>query len=122
MKLVNELTFPVGYHDFHDDTQINFQLNRWYSLGYFEFEKTREIGQQVISLSDWKEVLESFGEQATRDGKFLEAAFCYRAAEFFTLPSDPDKEDLYTRFTTRLYAAVEGEIFRRISVPYEDAF
>lgn len=119
---MDELTFPVGYHNFHDDKHINYQLNRWYSLGYFEFEKTSEIGQQVSGLSDWKEVLESFGEQATLNGTLLEAAFYYRAAEFFTLPSDPDKDELYNRFTARFYAAVEGDNFKKVSIPYEDTF
>jgi len=120
--LVDELTFPVGYHNFHEDKHINYQLNRWYSLGYFEFEKTSEIGQQITGFSDWKEVLGSCGEQATLDGNLLEAAFYYRAAEFFTLPSDPDKDELYNRFTARFYAAVQGDYFKKVSIPYEDTF
>ena len=119
---MNDLHFPVGYHDFHDDKHINFQLNRWHSLGYFELDKTRQVGQQVAGLSDWKGVLGSFGEPATLDGNLLEAAFYYRAAEFFTLPTDPDKDDLYNRFTARFYAAVEGCGFYKESIPYENAF
>jgi len=29
--------FPVGYHPFHAVKIINFQLNRWHSLGYARF-------------------------------------------------------------------------------------
>ncbi len=116
---MQEINFPVGYQDFHEHKHINFQLNRWYSLGYFELEKTKQIGQQVVGLSDWKEVLVSYGERATLDGDMLEAAFLFRAAEFFTLPSDPDKTELYDRFTNRFYGAVEETEFERISIPYQ---
>ena len=34
----NRFTFPVGYHDFHKVKIIDFQLDRWYSLGYARFE------------------------------------------------------------------------------------
>jgi len=119
---VNEFTFPVGYHDFHDDKHINFQLNRWYSLGYFDLEKTRQVGQEVINLSDWKGVLVPYGEQATLAGNFLEAAFFFRAAEFFSLSSDPDKDELYDRFSARFYAAVEDAEFERVSIPYQGTY
>ena len=39
--------FPVGYHDFHKDQGFNFQLNRWYSMGYISFEDLKEAGQNL---------------------------------------------------------------------------
>jgi len=50
----------------------------------------------------------------------MNAAFYYRAAEFFKLPSDPDKESLYDRFVDIFYQkAFVGETFERFLVPYE---
>lgn len=46
--------FPVGYHDFHKDPGFNFQLNRWYSMGYIAFEDLKEAGQKINSLEEWK--------------------------------------------------------------------
>ena len=116
---MQEIIFPVGYQDFHADKHINFQLNRWYSLGYVELDRTTQIGQQVIGLSDWKQVLVSYAEQATLQGDLLEAAFLFRAAEFFTAPSESDKAELYDRFTNRFYAAVEENGWERLSIPYQ---
>jgi len=31
-------TFPVGYRDIHRIKIVNYQLNRWHSLGYYRLE------------------------------------------------------------------------------------
>ena len=41
----SKFTFPVGYHEFHKVHAFNFQLNRWYSMGYAKFEDMKEAGQ-----------------------------------------------------------------------------
>ena len=45
----NEITFPIGYHDFHKDRGFNFQLNHWHSIGFARFE------DMVFSLTRWAE-------------------------------------------------------------------
>ncbi len=37
-RLMSRFTFPVGYHDIHRIKIVNYQLNRWHSLGYCRFE------------------------------------------------------------------------------------
>jgi len=114
--------FPAGYHDFNPDKHLNFQLNRWYSLGYFDLERTREIGQRVSGLADWQEILVAYAEAALQSGNRLAAAFYFRAAEFFALPGDPAKLELYDRFSQCFYQAVEGESVTRVEIPYQDGF
>ncbi len=48
----NKFAFPVGYHDFHKDQTFNFQLNRWYCMGYAVFEDLEEAGQKINSFED----------------------------------------------------------------------
>ena len=43
----NKITLPVGYHQFHKKQLYNFQLNRWYSLGYARFEDMLEAGKNI---------------------------------------------------------------------------
>lgn len=50
----SKFTFPVEYHEFHKDHTFNFQLNRWYSMGYARFEDMKEAGQKINSLKEWK--------------------------------------------------------------------
>jgi pimeloyl-ACP methyl ester carboxylesterase len=112
--------FPVGYYPFHKVKIINFQLNRWYSLGYTRLEDMKEAGRQLRTFDDWKRVMISLAQKAESEKRWINAAFYYRAAEFFVLPSDPDKELLYKRFSDIFYfKAFAGEPIERHWVPYE---
>lgn len=114
--------FPVGYHAFHPVTIINFQLNRWYSFGYARLEDMQWAGERIRTFGDWKGVMTGLAEKAVSEERWINATFCYRAAEFFVLPSDPDKELLYDRFID-LFSnkALVGEPIERHHVPYEGA-
>jgi hypothetical protein len=98
---------------------MNFQLNRWYSLGYWIEAEARRAGRKVRELSDWKPELIGLAERAAAEGRRLAAAFGYRAAEFFTHPDDPDKIPLYDRFHDQFYSAVQGASVEQCSVPFQ---
>lgn len=115
--------FPVGYHDLHRIKIINFQLNRWYSLGYARLEDMVNAGQRIKTADDWKDEMISQAEIALKEGRIMNGAFYYRAAEFFTLPSDPDKLKLYNQFTDLFYGTVFAEDqMERAIVPFEKDF
>ena len=112
--------FPVGYHTFNPVKIINFQLNRWYSLGYARVEDVKSAGEQIRTFDDWKRVMTGLAEKAVSEERWINAAFYYRAAEFFVLAVDPDKELLYDRFSDIFYnKAFAGEPIERHWVPYE---
>lgn len=115
--------FPVGYHALHPVKIINFQLNRWYSLGYARLEDVKWAGVQIRTFDDWKGVMTGLAEKAVSDERWINAAFYYRAAEFFVFPSDPDKERLYDRFSSLVYEkAFAGEPIERSLVPYGGSY
>ncbi len=115
-----EFTFPVGYYDLHKTKIIDYQLNRWHSLGYVRLEDMVEAGQRIRGLDDWKGVMVNLAQTALADGRLMDGTFHYRAAEFFTHPTDPDKVDLYWRFNDLLYRELfVDEPFERHDVPYE---
>lgn len=109
---------PVGYHPFNKDHSINFQLNRWHSMGYWTKEETASAGAGISGLADWKRGLLSLAERQSAQGRFLAAAFAYRAAEFFTHPNDAAKIPLYDAFHERFYAAVTDDRLKTHSIPY----
>jgi len=115
-------TFPVGYHRFHKKQLFNFQLNRWYSLGYVRFDDMREAGSHVTSFVDWKREMLRLADRALAENRLMNAAFYYRAAEFYTMSNDPDKEILYDRFIDLFYRAFERDRIARHLVPYQGAF
>jgi pimeloyl-ACP methyl ester carboxylesterase len=115
-------TFPVGYHRFHGKQLFNYQLNRWHSFGYARFEDMEEAGQRIEDFDDWKRVMVELAERALTEGRLMNAAFYYRAAEFYTFRDDPDKEPLYDKFSEFFYEVFGGEGIERIEVPYGDNF
>lgn len=114
-------TYPVGYHRFHKDQLFNFQLNRPYSLGYARLEDLTAAGQRIATFDEWKTEMLRLATVALSDGRLMNAAFYYRAAEFYTFPEAPDKQSLYDRFSELFYRAFEKHGIERIRVPYGQA-
>ncbi|WP_414468312.1 alpha/beta fold hydrolase [Methanobacterium sp. ACI-7] len=118
---MKKLNFPVGYYDFHKEKIMNFQLNRWYSLGYTDFEETKEVAKRIHKFEDWKPEMIQLAQKSLNENRFISAAFYFRAAEFFTLPYDPDKDKLYDKFIDLFYnAAFKDEPLERFHIPYRD--
>ena len=95
--------FPVGYIKMHNVKIIDFQLNRWYSFGYARLEDMKEAAERIKGLPDWKDEMVRQADKALVENRIINATFYYRAAEFFTHPSDPDKKVLYEKFKDLFY-------------------
>jgi pimeloyl-ACP methyl ester carboxylesterase len=120
---MRQFTFPVGYHDLHKTKIIDYQLNRWHSLGYVRLEDMRLAGQNIRSLDDWKSQMVRLADKALTEGRLMDGAFLYRAAEFFAHPSDPDKKRLYDKFITLFYdELMASEPLQRFKIPYGSAY
>ena len=120
---MNSFTFPVGYHSLHKIKIIDYQLNRWYALGYARLADMRQAATQLKTLADWKGVMTQLAEQALAEGRVMNGAFYYRAAEFFTHPTDPDKQALYAKFIDLFYHKLfVDEPLQRHQVPYGHAY
>jgi hypothetical protein len=117
-----EFPFPVGYHQLHEKQLFNFQLNRWYSLGYARFEDMQEAGRRINSFSNWKVEMLRQAEKAMSEDRLMNATFYYRAAEFYTSQDDPDKALLYDRFIELFYKVFRAEGIERSTMRYDGAF
>ncbi|MGB0384314.1 MAG: alpha/beta fold hydrolase [Ardenticatenaceae bacterium] len=115
--------FPVGYHRLHKTKIIDYQLNRWHSLGYTRLEDMRDAAPRIKGLPDWKDEMVRQAEKAMNEGRLMNSAFYYRAAEFFTHPTDPDKKALYDKFIDLFYNDLfANEPIERVTIPYGDAY
>jgi len=122
MKYNQSTSFPVGYHKFHEKQLYNFQLNRWYSIGYARFEDMLEAGKNIKKYADWKIEIIRIADRALSENRLMNAAIYYRSAEFFTLPEDLDKELLYDKFSELFYRAFEEDKIQRFKIPYEGSY
>ncbi|MCW0483637.1 alpha/beta hydrolase [Gaoshiqia sediminis] len=118
----HKFEFPVGYEKFHNKQLFNFQLNRPYAFGYARLQDMREAGRKISSFSDWKREMLGQAEKAVSEGRLLNAAFYFRAAEFYTKSDDPDKSVLYDKFIDLFYTVFEEDEIEEHIVPYEGAY
>lgn len=123
------MQFHTGYYDFNENPGMNFQLNRFYSMGILEKEELMEIGRQVTDFATWIALFTAAGEQAEAEGSHLRAALFYRAAQFYTLNDARDengaslKEVLYEKCMAHYdahYRNVEGMHYERI--PFQNGY
>jgi len=98
MDKKSKFVFPVGYHKFHKKQVFNFQLNRWYSLGYSSFEDIKDVGHKIKTFQDWISEMVKLGEKAESENRLISAAFYYRAAEFYILQENSEKRQMYDKF------------------------
>lgn len=122
MPTDQSVAFPVGYEMFHRKQLFNFQMNRPYSFGYARLEDLKEAGPKIRSFNDWKTEMVSLAKKAIEEGRLVNAAFYYRAAEFYVKSADPEKELLYDTFIERFYEAFRHDKIERFTVPYDHAF
>jgi len=115
--------FPVGYHRFHPKRIFNFQLNRWYSLGFARYDDFADLGKKIKNFEDWRREMIQLAEAAEKEERFTNAALYFRGAEFYTFEGDvPDKLSLYDRFRENFRRAFPRSEEERIMVPYGGAF
>ena len=114
--------FPVRYHKFHRNQLFNYQLNRWYSLGYADFEDLVDAGKKIKTFAEWNRIMLLLAEKAMDENMLLRAAFYYRAAEFYLLSDISEKELLYDKFNSIFYEAIKNDDVEKIEVPYQESF
>lgn len=83
--------FPVGFHDFHKDEGLNFQLNRFYASGILSYDEINEIGSRITGFDVWIKLFLELAEKAKLQGDMEKCALCYRAAQFYTLGNEKDE-------------------------------
>ncbi|MCD6424112.1 MAG: alpha/beta fold hydrolase [Anaerolineales bacterium] len=113
-----KITFPIGFHSFHKDQASNFQLNRWYSLGYGRLEDLEMAGAQINNPENWKTTMLAQAEKAVSESRFLNAAYYFRAAEFFLAQNDPDKIPIHQNFIRYFIEVFENDGHILIETPY----
>jgi pimeloyl-ACP methyl ester carboxylesterase len=115
-------TLPVGYYKFHRKQLFNFQLNRWHSLGYARFEDMLRAGRVIKDFASWKTEMIRLAEEAETDNRLMNAAFYYRAAEFYILTETEEKKELYDKFIDLFDRAFRDDSIERFEVPYQGKY
>lgn len=113
--------FPVGYYKFHPKQLYNFQLNRWHSLGYLPYDALAAAGKRISDFAAWISVMHALAESALAAGELVQAAFYFRAAEFYTIPA-AEREALYERFSDLFHRAFTSDKIETHEAPYAGSY
>lgn len=116
------MELPTGYEKFHKNKFLNYQLNRWYSLGFARREDIREIGQSIKSFEDYINAFSHAADTAKKEGRLKNAATYIRASEFLIPPDDERKIPVYKTFIELFDHAFADEGFERHNIPYNDSY
>ena len=100
---MSAFTYPVGYHTFNSDLQMNFTLNRfWAWVGEDKMlEELKQYGPTLTNYDEWIRQLLVLGERAYAEDRALAGAYYLRSAEFFMSMDDPRRAAARQRFLTQ---------------------
>ena len=116
------MEFPVGYHRFLKNKFLNYQLNRWYALGYARKEDLDKIASQIHTFEDFIQAFQSASEEAKQEGRLKNAAAYLRGSEFLIPPDDERKIPVYQAFIKLFDEAFADEPFERHNIPFNGSF
>lgn len=123
------MKFNVGYYDFSADTGMNFQLNRFYSMGILDYEEVKEIGRKADDFEKWISLFTEKGKQEENKENHLKAALCFRAAQFYTLNTKEDengknlKRELYEKCMEQYDAYYRSvDAIQYVRIPFKNGY
>ena len=113
--------FPKGYYQFHELENVNFQLNRLVLNGA-DKDVVHSLAKKIHDFVDWKREMLKMALSAANNQNHVQASSFYRAAEFFTDPTDSDKEIFYDQYIEHFYKANPDVEKLKTKIPYQDSF
>jgi len=116
------MKLPIGYHQFHKNKFLNYQLNRWYSLGYSKLEDIQQVGRKIKSFDDYINEFRIASDNAKNEGRLKNASTYLRASEFLISAGDERKIPVYKEFIDLFNNAFQDENFERHNIPYNGSF
>ncbi len=116
------MKLPIGYFKFHKNAFINYQLNRWYSLGFTRKEEIEKVGANTKTFGDYVKGFTQLAEEASAQNRLKNGAFYYRAAEFLVEPDDEAKLLLYDKFRALFYEAFGADGIETFKISYTGSY
>jgi pimeloyl-ACP methyl ester carboxylesterase len=116
------MNLPIGYHPFHKNQFLNYQINRWYSLGFAKLEDIEKIAKKIKSFEDYINEFRLASDLAKSEGRLKNAATYLRAAEFLIAPDDHRKIPIYKEYIELFDRAFADQKFERHQIPYNNSF
>lgn len=118
--MTRQASFPIGYHAFHPDASINYQLNRFSDGSPESVAELSAASPRITNYADYTRELLTLSDVAYANGRTLASALYLRSAEFYMLPDDPRKTAARLRFIESMREVFGVDAGDRERVPYGD--
>lgn len=114
------LSFTIGYHAFHPDKSMNYQLNRFSDGTPASVAELSGAALRITDYADYTRELRILSDAAYADGRTLAGALYLRSAEFYMLPDDPRKTSARLRFIESMREVFGVVAADKERIPYGD--
>lgn len=111
----------MTFYQLHPNTQVNFTFNRLLTYGEQagRLEEIKEIAYRFRDFNSWFIEWSALAQKCEREGRYLNAAYAYRMAEFMVKDGLLHKEECYQNFKSNFYRSFKDGEIERLTVPYE---
>ena len=112
------------FYQFLENEQFNFQINRIVTYGEqnASLEEIKTITPYLTDMESWTKNWLNLAEQAKSEGRFSQATYYYRMAEFYMVDDTPEKTTCYRSFKKCFEKANKDKLIQRFDVPFEGTF
>ena len=112
------------FYKFIENEQFNFQINRIVTYGEENacIEEIKSSIPYIKDMTSWTENWNRLAEQAKNDGRYSQATYYYRMAEFYMTDNIHEKIDCYHNFRECFEKANEDKMIQRFEIPFEGTF
>lgn len=112
------------FYQFLENEQFNFQINRIVTYGEQNacLEEIKTIIPYLTDMESWTKNWLRLAEQAKSEGRFSQATYYYRMAEFYMVDDTPEKTTCYHNFKECFEKANEDRLIQRFDIPFEGTF
>ena len=114
-------TFAVGYHQFHADASLNYQMNRFSTGTPDVIAEMRQVAPKIRDYADYTREFLGLADRALQQGEALKGAYYLRSAEFYMVPDDVRKPSARREFVRLMRACFGITDDVHHTVPYERA-
>jgi pimeloyl-ACP methyl ester carboxylesterase len=111
-------SFTIGYHAFHPDVSINYQLNRFSDGSPESVAELSAAAPHITDYADYTRELLTLSDAAYTKGRTLAGALYLRSGEFYMLPEDPRKTTARLRFIDSMRAVFGVDAADMERIPY----
>ena len=121
IRMSSQASFPVGFHGFHPDVSINYQLNRFSDGSPESVVELSAAALRINDYADYTRELLALSDAAYAHARTLAGALYLRSAEFYMLPDDPRKTPARLRFIESMREVFGVDANDKERVPYQDS-